>query len=174
MIAAGIRGEIGAGGGLPWPRLPGDMRRFRSITRTTRDPAKINAVIMGRRTWDSLDRVPLSDRLNIVLSRQPCEGEGAVVVESVGACCALLDACDVVESAFLIGGADTIAAFMEEAPERLGSMYITYIAREFPRADTHVNLAALERFFPRVFYHTADYTDADVHFALRWQLLSNI
>ena len=60
LIAAVARnGIIGAGNALPW-RLPEDMRRFRTLTTG-------HAVIMGRRTWDSLPRA-LSGRQNIVVS----------------------------------------------------------------------------------------------------------
>ncbi|MBK6395961.1 MAG: dihydrofolate reductase [Betaproteobacteria bacterium] len=47
---------MGVAGGLPW-RLPDDLRRFRALTRG-------HAVIMGRKTWESL-RGPLADRQNI-------------------------------------------------------------------------------------------------------------
>jgi dihydrofolate reductase len=49
MIAAVARnGVIGAAGALPW-RLPEDLRRFRALTTG-------HAVIMGRRTWQSIGR----------------------------------------------------------------------------------------------------------------------
>ncbi len=62
---------IGRGGGLPW-HLPGDLKRFKQVTTHVQDPKKQNAVIMGRRTWESLpDKFrPLPKRLNLVLSRK--------------------------------------------------------------------------------------------------------
>lgn len=53
---------IGRDNTLPW-RLPADLKRFRALTRG-------HAVIMGRKTWDSLGR-PLPERLNIVITRNP-------------------------------------------------------------------------------------------------------
>ena len=66
---AGARG-IGRRGGLPWS-LPPDLRYFARLTRETRAPGATNAVIMGRRTWESLPARfrPLPGRLNLVLSR---------------------------------------------------------------------------------------------------------
>ena len=60
---------IGAGGKLPW-RLRGDMQYFKQLTRSTADPLKRNAVIMGRKTWQSIPEKfrPLADRLNVVVS----------------------------------------------------------------------------------------------------------
>ncbi|KDD73326.1 thymidylate synthase, partial [Helicosporidium sp. ATCC 50920] len=59
-----------AGNQLPW-RLPGDMAYFKELTTRTHDPLKCNAVIMGRKTWESLPPRfrPLPGRLNVVLSR---------------------------------------------------------------------------------------------------------
>ena len=45
-----------------------DMKFFKEITSTTKDPTKMNAVIMGRKTFESL-HAPLPNRLNVVLNR---------------------------------------------------------------------------------------------------------
>nr|ABX74960.1 dihydrofolate reductase-like protein [Retroperitoneal fibromatosis-associated herpesvirus] len=70
VLAVCNGGGVGARGGLPWPRLRGDMARFYSLT-TAAPPGCQNLVIMGRRTWESLPpkRRPLSGRINVVLSR---------------------------------------------------------------------------------------------------------
>lgn len=52
---------IGVDNRLPWT-LPYDLKWFQMNT-------KEGAVIMGRRTWDSLPKKPLPNRLNIILSR---------------------------------------------------------------------------------------------------------
>lgn len=67
MIAAVSKsGGLGKNGALPW-RCPSDMAYFRKLTRESRAMTR-NAVIMGRRTWESL-KSPLSDRLNVVITR---------------------------------------------------------------------------------------------------------
>ena len=55
---------------MPW-KLPGDMAYFKELTTRTADPAKQNAVVMGRKTWESIPPKfrPLPGRVNIVLSR---------------------------------------------------------------------------------------------------------
>ena len=60
------QGNIGDNDELPW-RLSKDMARFRNLTISD----GFNAVIMGRKTWDSLPENyrPLPNRLNIVMSR---------------------------------------------------------------------------------------------------------
>ncbi|HMA30573.1 MAG TPA: dihydrofolate reductase, partial [Casimicrobiaceae bacterium] len=61
IAAVASNGVIGREGALPW-RLPDDLRHFRTLTTG-------HAVIMGRRTWDSLGRA-LPQRQNIVVTRQ--------------------------------------------------------------------------------------------------------
>lgn len=179
MVAAGIRGEIGTGSGLPWSRLANDMSRFRRITMKTVDASKKNAVVMGRRTWDCLGRKSLVGRINIVLSKNPSAGhDDAAFVSSVKDCRALLEArASEIESVFLIGGNTIIESFMKEAPDCIGSLYITYVMARFPKADTFIDLPKLEAFFPVTFHRTCDYEEEaamEVHFALRWRLLSDL
>jgi len=67
---------IGKDGGLPWPQLKQEMGYFARVT--NRQPinlpahtVSINAVVMGRKTWDSIPPKfrPLKGRLNVVISR---------------------------------------------------------------------------------------------------------
>ncbi len=64
VVAISLNGVIGRQGKLPW-NLPSDLRQFRDITIG-------HAVIMGRKTYESLPNRyrPLPNRENIVLSRK--------------------------------------------------------------------------------------------------------
>lgn len=69
---------IGKEGALPW-QLPADLKRFKALTLG-------HAVLMGRKTWDSLpEKVrPLPERLNLVLTRKgDWKARGAVAVRSL-------------------------------------------------------------------------------------------
>ncbi|CEI39328.1 unnamed protein product [Fusarium venenatum] len=75
LIVAATR-DMGIGylGQMPWQGLRKEMKYFARVT--TRLPPQVsssslNAVIMGRKTWDSIPTKfrPLKDRLNIVISR---------------------------------------------------------------------------------------------------------
>lgn len=61
---------IGCQGGLPW-KLSKEMKYFRQVTSGTLNPNKCNAVIMGRKTWESIPSKfrPLPSRYNVVISR---------------------------------------------------------------------------------------------------------
>ncbi|UOX92119.1 dihydrofolate reductase [Amycolatopsis sp. FBCC-B4732] len=66
--AQSANGVIGRDGELPW-HLPEDLKHFKSVTAGA-------AVLMGRRTWESLPPRfrPLPGRRNLVLSRTPQDG----------------------------------------------------------------------------------------------------
>lgn len=71
---------IGLHGSLPWPPLKADLAFFARVTKRPPPPTDSstgtrtrNAVIMGRKTWDSLPPKvrPLKGRVNVVVSRHP-------------------------------------------------------------------------------------------------------
>ena len=106
---------IGQAGALPW-RLRADMAFFKQLTRSTKDPLKRNAVIMGRKTWQSIPAKfrPLDDRVNVVLSRT-ANTEALELPKGVLCAASLPQALELlgedtetggsIESVFVIGGA---------------------------------------------------------------------
>lgn len=112
LVAAVARGGvIGFEGGLPW-RIPEDMRRFRELTLG-------HAVVMGRRTWDSLPERfrPLPGRRNVVVTRNSeWNADGAERVSSFDAALRLLDG---TEQVFVIGGGELYAEALRLADELL-------------------------------------------------------
>jgi dihydrofolate reductase/thymidylate synthase len=69
IVAVDDKNGIGVKGKLPW-RLSEDMRHFRDTT-IGDDPGLNNAVIMGRKTWESIPAKfrPLPRRHNVVITR---------------------------------------------------------------------------------------------------------
>ncbi|HEB90012.1 MAG TPA: dihydrofolate reductase [Deltaproteobacteria bacterium] len=65
VVAAARNRVIGHRGAIPW-RLPDDQRFFRDVTTG-------HCVVMGRKTFEELNRRPLPNRENYVLSRRPQE-----------------------------------------------------------------------------------------------------
>jgi dihydrofolate reductase len=101
IAAVAQNGCIGQNNQLPW-HLPEDLAHFRALTQG-------HAVIMGRKTWDSLPPRfrPLPGRRNVVLTRQSgWAAPGAQVAGSLPEALALLD--DVAQ-AYVIGGAQIYA-----------------------------------------------------------------
>jgi dihydrofolate reductase len=100
VVARAQNGVIGRAGRLPW-HLPADLKRFKALTMGS-------AMIMGRRTFDSLPGI-LPGRRHIVLTRNrdwfEMGAERACNVEE-----ALHLAGD--DPASVIGGADIFALFL--------------------------------------------------------------
>jgi dihydrofolate reductase/thymidylate synthase len=130
VLAADQDRGIGRGNDLPWPRLAGDIAFFARITTETRDPAGRNAVIMGRRTWDSIPVKyrPLPDRINIVVSRAVRDVDGGQAVASLDLA---LDAAMAAraETIFLVGGGQLYKLAVEDP--RCAVLYYTRIAARF-------------------------------------------
>lgn len=127
VVAADEAGGIGAGGTLPW-RLPSELRHFAALTRDTAAPGRQNAVVMGRRTWESLPPRfrPLPGRLNVVLSRGDAP-EGAEVARDLDAALALAWAR--ADRVFVIGGGQVYAAALAHPACR--DVYLTRVAGRF-------------------------------------------
>lgn len=70
VVAAAAEANWGIGWRqqIPW-RLPSDMKHFRELT--VAEGGRQHAVIMGRKTWESLPAKvrPMPRRLNVVLTR---------------------------------------------------------------------------------------------------------
>jgi dihydrofolate reductase len=101
LIAAMSRNRvIGRGGALPW-RMPADMRRFKQRTMGS-------AVIMGRKTWDTMHGKALPGRTNIVITRDVAfAADGAVIAHDIVSAIHAAHAAhaDVAE-VFIVGGSE--------------------------------------------------------------------
>ena len=131
VVAADLDWGIGKASGLPWPKLKGDLAHFKRITCT----GATNAVIMGRKTWQSTEVAgrPLPRRLNVIVTRgELAVPEGAVVARSLDAALTAANAC---EATFVVGGAEL---FREAFAHReLRYVYLTRVAGRFG-CDTHI------------------------------------
>ena len=116
VAAVAANGVIGANDRLPW-RLPDDLARFRRLTLG-------HAVIMGRRTWESLPRA-LAGRQNIVVTRQRHYlARDAEVATSLDSAIALVR---LPAPVFCIGGGELYRLALPLAT----ALELTEIARDF-------------------------------------------
>jgi len=106
---------IGLCGKLPWS-IPTDMKHFRRLTTSVRDASKRNAVVMGRRTWESIppEFRPLRDRLNVVLSRSTMDLPIDVIsATSLDAALTKITQPDI-ENIFVIGGSEVFGEALRD------------------------------------------------------------
>lgn len=114
IAAIAQNGIIGRDNDLPW-RLSGDLRRFKRLTSG-------HAIVMGRRTWESLPGA-LPKRRNLVLTR-----DRAYVAEGATCIGSLNEALEQVQDTelFVIGGAAVYQAALPLADR----MELTWVEAE--------------------------------------------
>jgi dihydrofolate reductase len=109
---------IGKDNELLW-HISEDLRRFKRLTTG-------NAVIMGKKTWESLPRKPLPGRKNIVLTDNSQEViENAITAYSLQDA---IDKCNSEEEIFIIGGGSIYRQYMPLADR----LFITHVHRKAP------------------------------------------
>jgi len=92
---------IGKSGAVPWD-LPPDMERFKRLTLG-------HVVLMGRRTYETLDE-PLINRRNVVITSRPIEG-----VETYPMIADALRALEAAGDVYVIGGGQVFAELLDSA-----------------------------------------------------------
>ena len=117
IAAMGKNRELGFGNKLPW-HLPDDLKRFKDLTRG-------HAVIMGRRTFESIGR-PLPDRKNIIITRN--SDFRAESCDTVGSMEEAIHVAGDDPEIFVIGGGEIYALGLPYA----NRMYLTFVDAEFP------------------------------------------
>ena len=116
IVAVAENGTIGDKNTLLW-HIKEDMRFFRTTTSG-------HAVIMGRKTFESLGSKPLPKRKNIVITRADRSFEGAFTAHSLEEAIAMAEGD---EEIFIIGGAQIYAEALKVAHR----MYITRVERSY-------------------------------------------
>ncbi|MBF0388190.1 MAG: dihydrofolate reductase [Candidatus Omnitrophica bacterium] len=131
ILAVDEKMGLGKGNALPW-RLSRDMQRFREVTIPAAE-GKLNAVVMGRRTWESLPAKfrPLPGRINVVLSAQTglALPDGVSRAGSLDEALVLLTARADVADIFIIGGGVVFAEAVQHPA--CNKIYLTRIAGDF-------------------------------------------
>jgi dihydrofolate reductase len=131
VVAADEAGGIGKEGRLPW-HLSGDMAFFKRLTMEPPAPSLRNAVVMGRKTWESISPKfrPLAGRLNVVITRNDqFDVPGVLRVESFDATLTRLAGVADLGRVFVIGGAQVYRQALDH-PD-LEFIYLTRVHATF-------------------------------------------
>lgn len=135
VVAVEENHGIGTKGTLPW-KIKHDMNYFKTIT-TAAENGKINAVIMGRKTYESIPEKfrPLPGRLNIVITSQI----HSELKDNPAYASSLKDALDIawskddIGTVFVIGGAQVYRDAIKLPECRM--LHITQIFANFEECD---------------------------------------
>ena len=151
---------IGALNKIPW-KCRTDMKFFKEITSATKDPNKRNAVIMGRKTFESLP-APLPNRLNVVLKGTVDSllihktSDSVVFSNDFDAVLNNLEQDPTIETIFIIGGSIVYKHALNHP--KCETIYLNLV---------HVvcDLSESDAFFPEIdpnMYELVDSVDIDV------------
>jgi dihydrofolate reductase len=141
VVAADPSWGIGHGTTLPWPRLKGDLAHLKALTVDAPDD-KRNAVIMGRRTWESKEvgGKPLPRRLTIVVSRGALElPDGVLAARSLTEALYRAGRDADVDNVFVLGGAQLYRDALEHPRLRVPHAHRTAVRvrRAHPEPRAH-------------------------------------
>jgi dihydrofolate reductase len=110
---------IGNKGGMPW-HLPADLALFKTLTTN-------GAVVVGRRTWDSINR-ELPGRLMVILTSQPMPIPPGSVLVTPSLDIMRAFAMDFDDKQFWIAGG---ARLYDEMLEECSDLHLTRVHRDF-------------------------------------------
>jgi dihydrofolate reductase len=132
IVACDPNGGIGYNNKLPWSNIQGDLPRFKHLTNN-------GVVVMGRNTWESLPKKPLSGRLNLIVSSQELIlPPGAIRISD-------LSHFTQFKNVWIIGGAKLINSCWDLIDE----IYLTRTISEYT-CDTFIDLVQLKETFSMV------------------------
>jgi len=135
IIACDPNGGIGYKNKLPWSKIEGDLPRFNALTNG-------KVIVMGRNTWDSLPKKPLSNRTSYVITSDPTiipcypGTDGSAFAATMNTLRYFND------NACIIGGAKLI----EGAWDRITEVHLTVTFAEYT-CDTFIDLLKLSKEF---------------------------
>jgi dihydrofolate reductase len=156
ILATSTNYGIGFENKLCWD-IPEELKSFRAITSNVKDKSKMNCVIMGKNTWYSLPNPPLKNRINIVISandyeklnEELCsssenENENAnntnnvKVFRNIKDTLRYVNETDIIESAFIIGGARLYNDFLDKHIYDINYIYFTIVFDKKYECDKYV------------------------------------
>lgn len=138
IVASSLEYGIGYDNKLCW-NIPNELKHFRDITMRRFDKNKKNCIIMGKNTWYSLPNAPspLKDRINIIISTNDYDKiNKEIVISDMKDTCVFktiedalrhIEDEDMIETAFIIGGAQLYNAFLEKHIRKINTIYWSII-----------------------------------------------
>jgi len=128
IIAVDDKNGIWKNWDLAW-KISSDLKYFKNITTNTTEPNKINAVVMWRKTWESIPEKfrPLPWRLNCILSRKYDNKD--YKYDSLESCISDLKRKEDIEKIFIIGWANLYNQVLNNP--MLDKIYLTKVEWDF-------------------------------------------
>lgn len=156
ILASTLEGGIGHNNNIPW-NIPDEIYLFKKITTETQNYKK-NVVIMGRKTWESINCKPLKNRLNIVITSD----NNFINSENVKSFSNIENAFEYCEKridiykVFVIGGKMIYDLCLDKYSDNIENIYLTIINKYYncnTKIDLKVILKNYEAIIDSVIFH---------------------
>lgn len=141
ILACDSNGCIGKGNSLPWS-IEDDLKFFFKKTSDVDLPHYHNVVIMGRKTFESMNSIPLKNRINIILSKDRMHQEHSNVLyaKSLHHALTITLTLSNINNIFIIGGIQLYNEALKHPASRY--IYLTEIHEKYD-GDHFINLSNL-------------------------------
>jgi dihydrofolate reductase len=122
--------------------MPDELKSFKKITSEVCDVTKKNCLIMGKNTWYSLPKRPLINRINIIISLNDYDNikkeleddyintntkDKPIIFKNLEEAFNYVNDTDIIESAFIIGGAILYNDCLEKYVDKIKYIYMSII-----------------------------------------------
>lgn len=149
ILATTTDGGIGFENKLVW-NIPEELMNFKNITSKTSSNDKINCVIMGKNTWNSIHKKPLSNRFNIIISSSISlndDLDNVVVKKNITDAIEFAEQLSVIDKIFIIGGASIYKEVFDNYMHVVDKIYLSIIFDKFYQCDKYVNMQQIYDLF---------------------------
>jgi dihydrofolate reductase len=134
IVASSLDYGIGYENKLCW-NIPEELKYFRNITLRCFHKNTMNCIIMGKNTWYSLPKAPLTNRINIIISfndyekikKEIAEMKHVYVFKTIEDALIYIDNDNIIENTFIIGGAQIYNTFLEKYIKHIKYIYWSII-----------------------------------------------
>ena len=144
ILACTLEGGIGYHNDIPW-NIKNEMELFKKTTQETTSNSKINALIMGRKTWESLLYKPLKNRINIIISSNTItnnviNNENVVFFNNFDDSLKYCENNNKIDKIFIIGGKSLYDLCLnnEKYAKNIECIHLSIIKKKY-KCDTFIN-----------------------------------
>lgn len=140
ILACTLEGGIGYNNIIPWD-IKSEMFLFKQITSGCIDTFKSNAVIMGRKTWESLKYKPLKDRINIIITNDSknINYDNLISFNDIDKAFEYCERNVNINKTFVIGGKSIYDLCLDKYADNIENIYLSVIYKYY-RCNKFINI----------------------------------
>ena len=171
ILACTLDGGIGLNNKIPW-NIPEELRLFKQITNDSNCYIKKNAIIMGRKTWESLPYKPLKNRINIIITSNPnkiiINDNSIIITKNLDEALEYCKNSILINKIFVIGGKSIYDLCLNNKKylHKINNLHLSIIKNKY-NCDTYINLKQILSHFKKYNINDISFNSNFIHLKLR-------